>query len=137
VAEARRNVLGAIAALAGGLLALAGHQLLFHPPAPASREYALTGLVTSNYSWGVAVVLLIVGMAVGYVLRTNAVAAGAGLVLVLAAATCYEIDRYPTSHNLLPFDVIGWIVMASPLAIGALLGNHLRRRVRARSPTGG
>ena len=124
----QRDFIGAALALAATLLTLAAHQLLFHPPAPVSREYALTGLVLKNYSWGVAGVLMAVGAAVGYALRTSPLAAGVGFLVVLAAATCYEIERYPTSHNLLPFDLISWLVMASPLMLGALLGARLRRR---------
>jgi hypothetical protein len=137
MAERRRNFLGAIVALAATLLTFAVHQRLFRPPAPASPEYAVTGLVLANYTWGVAVVLFAVGVGVGYALRATPVAAGAGLILVEAGATCYEIARFPTSHNLLPFDLIGWVVMASPLALGALLGRRLRRRAGSGGLTSG
>lgn len=62
-------------------------------------------------------------------------AAGAGLVLVETAATCYEIKQYPTSHNLLPFDLIFWVVMAGPLMLGALVGSRLRQRAGPRGLT--
>ena len=127
MAEQRSNLVGGILALAGSLLTLAVHHLLVRPPAPASREYALTGLFLNNYGWSVAAVLFAIGAGVGYALRATPLAAGAGLVAVLAGATFYEIHRFPTSHNLLPFDLIGWVVMASPLALGALLGRRLRR----------
>jgi hypothetical protein len=135
MAERWRNLLGAILALAASLLTFAIHQRLFRPPAPTSPEYALTGLVFNNYTWGVALVLFALGVGVGYALRVSPVAAGAGLFAVGVGATCYEIARYPTSHNLLPLDLIGWVVMASPLALGALLGRRLRRLAGAHGRT--
>ena len=130
--------MGVAIALVATLGVLAIHQLLFRPPPPPSREYALTGLVLANYTWGVAAVLLAVGFAVGFAVRAHPIAAGVGFVAVQACATIYEIHRYPTSHNMLPFDVISWGVLASPLVLGAFVGNRLRQRVasqRAASPT--
>ena len=126
--ERWNNAIGAVVALAGTILTLWLHQELFSPPPPTSREYALSGLILANYSWGVAAVLGVVGFTVGFVHRCHPVAAGAGLVLVAAGATTYEVLRFPTSHNLLPFDVASWVVMAAPLMLGALLGNRLRAR---------
>ena len=122
------QVMGAIVALAGTLLTLWMHHLLYEPTRPASPEYALTGLLLGNYTRGVAAILGVVGLVVGFVHRTHPVAVGAGLILVAAGATVYEIQRFPTSHNLLPFDVVSWAVMAAPLMLGALSGNWLRQR---------
>ena len=126
MSERWRNVLGGTLALAACILTLGAHELLYRPSAPASRQYFLTGRVLGNYTWGVAAVLFLIGLGVGYLLRAAPLAAAAGFVIVMASATCYEIQRFPTSHNLLPFDAIGWLVMAAPLAIGAALGNRVR-----------
>ena len=122
------QVMGALVALAGTLLTLWTHDVLYEPTRPVSPEYALSGLLLGNYSWGVAAILGVLGLVVGFVHRTHPVAAGAGLILVAAGATLYEIQRFPTSHNLLPFDVVAWVVMAAPLMLGALSGNWLRQR---------
>ena len=127
MARSWRDVIGGAIAFVGALLILLLHQLIVRPPAPVSREYALSGQVLGNYSWGVAGLLLLVGFAVGFVVRSRAWAAGVGLVLFQAALTVYEIQRFPTSHNLLPFDVLSWIVMAAPLVIGSFAGTRLRR----------
>ena len=127
MARSWRDVIGGAIAFVGALLILLLHQLIVRPPAPVSREYALSGQVLWNYSWGVAGLLLLVGFAVGFVVRSRAWAAGVGLVLFQAALTVYEIQRFPTSHNLLPFDVLSWIVMAAPLVIGSFAGTRLRR----------
>jgi hypothetical protein len=132
MSETWRNLIGGALALVGTLGTLAAHQLLFSPPPPTSREYALTGLVVANYTWGAAAVLFAVGFGVGFGLRLNPLAAGAGFTAVEALATFHEIRRYPTSHNLLPFDVISWMVMASPLVLGAFLGKLWRERLLAR-----
>lgn len=123
-----RDVVGGATAFVGALLTLLLHQLIVHPPAPVSREYALSGQVLANYSWGVAGILLLVGFMVGFVVRSRAWVAGAGLVLLQAALTTYEIQRFPTSHNLLPFDVASWLVLAAPLVIGSFAGTRVRRR---------
>ena len=122
------QVMGAVVALAGTLLTLWMHHVLYEPTRPVSPEYALSGLLLGNYSWGVAAILGVLGLVVGFVHRTHPVAAGAGLILVAAGATLYEIQRFPTSHNLLPFDVVSWVVMAAPLMLGALAGSWLRER---------
>lgn len=122
----RRNLIGGSVALLATLTILGVHQLLFTPPPASSREYAVTGLVSGNYGWIVAVLLFVVGVAVAYIFRSSPLATGAGLILILAAATCYEVKKYPTSHNLLPFDIISWFVMAAPLMLGSILGNRLR-----------
>ena len=127
MAQSWRDVIGGAIAFVGALLILLLHQLIVRPPAPVSREYALSGQVLANYSWGVAGLLLLVGFAVGFVVRSRAWAAGVGLVLFQAALTVHEIQRFPTSHNLLPFDVLSWIVMAAPLVIGSFAGTRLRR----------
>jgi hypothetical protein len=119
MAQLWRGVVGGAIAFVGTLLILLLHQLIVRPPAPVSREYALSGQVLANYSWGVAGLLLLVGFAVGFVVRSRAWAAGAGLVLLQAALTIYEIQRFPTSHNLLPFDIFSWLVIAAPLVIGS------------------
>jgi hypothetical protein len=128
MAQLWRGVVGGAIAFVGTLLILLLHQLIVRPPAPVSREYALSGQVLANYSWGVAGLLLLVGFAVGFVVRSRAWAAGAGLVLLQAALTIYEIQRFPTSHNLLPFDIFSWLVIAAPLVIGSYAGTRLRRR---------
>lgn len=123
-----RDVVGGAIAFVGTLLTLLLHQLIVRPPAPASREYALSGQVLANYSWGVAGILLLLGFTIGCVVRSRAWVAGAGLVLLQAALTIHEIRRFPTSHNLLPFDVAVWLVLAAPLVIGSFAGTRLRRR---------
>ena len=131
-----RDVVGGTIALLGTLLTLVMHQVLYDPTGPLSREYALSGQVPANFSWGVAAILLAVGACVGYVVRSRALAAGAGLVLLQAGLTAYEINRFPTSHNMLPFDVLSWVVMAAPLVIGAYAGARLRRRHAAGAASG-
>ena len=126
--QSRRDVVGGAIAFVGTLLTLLLHQLIVRPPAPVSREYALSGQVWANYSWSVAALLLLVGFAVGFVVRSRAWTAGAGLVFLQAALTVYEIQRFPTSHNLLPFDVLGWLVLAAPAVFGSFAGTRLRSR---------
>ena len=128
MAQSWRDVVGGAIAFVGTLLILLLHQLIVRPPAPVSREYTLSGQVLANYSWGTAGLLLLVGVAVGFVVRSRAWAAGVGLVLLQAALTVYEIQRFPTSHNLLPFDVFSWLVIAAPLVFGSFAGTRLRRR---------
>jgi hypothetical protein len=130
MAQSWRDMVGGAIAFVGALLILLLHQLIAHPAAPVSREYALSGQVLANYSWGMAGLLLLVGFAVGFVVRSRAWAAGVGLVLLQATLTVYEIQRFPTSHNLLPFDIFSWLVMAAPLVVGSFAGTRLRRRRR-------
>lgn len=101
---------------------------------PVSPEYPITGFVLDHYRLWTAAALVVVGVILGYWLTIGPVAAAAGFVAFQLFAIGYELWLEPTSHNLLPIDIMGSVVIALPLSLGAWLGQTIQSRLRRSTP---
>ncbi len=87
---------------------------------PEATEYGLSVFFRKGYTWMSAPLFLVAGGLIRHLTRAHPLAIIVGLVFALPLIATYEVAMEPTSHNLLPFEVILWAIMAVPGAIGVL-----------------
>ena len=126
--SSRRALLGVIGSLVAGPVALGIHWLVFRPPVPMAGEYFLSNILIANYGFLTAGLYLLFGYFAGRFTRVRPVLAALAMVVLFPAVSCYEGERYPGSHNLIPFEFVGHFLMALPAWGGALLGRSLALR---------
>lgn len=105
----------------------AGWQLLNLAPEPVAAGYRYTQTLSQPLSW-IVILIAAIGVGVGW-LTGRKWAVGLGIVLPFAVAMALEISEDPTSHNLMPFEMlITWLPAFLIAATGAALGRRLRLR---------
>ncbi len=115
-----------IAALLG-VAVLGFHALLFPEAPPKPGEYFWSQLATQQLSWFTLGFAGAAAAGLGYVTRANGAVIGASMVLVFPAIVFWEISTYPTSHNLVPFELVMYAALSAPLMFAAWLGRRLKR----------
>lgn len=86
-----------------------------------------------------ALILLgVLGIACGLLTKIGTLKVGLASVSLLPLAAIAEIVVDRTSHNLIPFELAMYALLAGPAAIGTLAGRGLRRMLsRPEQPVGG
>ena len=97
-----------------------------------SLTYQYTQAVTRCLSPAFVGTCIVIAFALGFATRRSPGVA-LGMILPLPIAACIEMNEDPTSHNLIPFEiVITWVPAFLVLMIAAWLGTKLRNRVSRR-----
>lgn len=120
-----RTLLGILAALLAGPLALAIHAIVFRPPLPPPGEYFLSSVLGKNYGLFTAGLYGVLGFLVQRFTRMRPSRIALAMIAVFPAVSCYEATRYPSSHNLIPFEFAIQLVWALPAFAGAWIAQHL------------
>ncbi|MDB6127106.1 MAG: hypothetical protein JWM35_1002 [Verrucomicrobia bacterium] len=104
-----------------------------HWVAPATTlSYAYTHMITRCLSPGFVVACLVIAFALGFLIR-RAPGVALGMMLPLPIATDIELREDPTSHNLIPFEILAtWVPAFLVLMFVAWLGTKLRNLVSGR-----
>ena len=120
-----------LSAASSVLLAALWHRFGWARPY-STDGYEFTQYLTSCVSWWFILVYLSSGWGLGWITRT-AWPVALGMISPLPIAFCVEVAKDPTSHNLIPFEVVLFWVPALALAFaGAYTG--LRLRAGAQGP---
>ena len=129
--QQRTGLMSACALLAGlaGSVALAALWHLFGGAAPRTQEgYDYTQYFTSCLSWPFAAAYFVLSFVLGWAVRRGWPVA-LGMMLPLPIAFGIEVASDPTSHNLIPFEMLLYWLPAFGLA---LLGGYLGEITAAR-----
>lgn len=81
-----------------------------------------------SLSWPAPTALLVLGLIAGVVTRWHPVAIGAASVAVFPVVAIAEMVKDPTSHNLIPFEMVMYGFLAVPAVLGAWVGGVVARR---------
>jgi hypothetical protein len=107
----------------------------------ASPLFPMLRASVEGLTWASAALLCVLGLAAGWATELAWARIGAASVVLLPLAALAEIVADGTSHNLIPFELAMYAMLAVPAAIGALAGRGLRRMTVSRAapsrgPTG-
>lgn len=137
MSQRSRNQMIKVAILLGvaltGVFALTIQHLLRPAPFPPDGEYFLTNLAVLQI--GVISIPIALGsvFAFGFYIQAPPVLVGFSIVTIFPIISLYEAQRYPGSHNLLPFELIPLAICATPFMLVAWAGCALARRSRRQS----
>ena len=99
---------------------------LFQHVPPVQGEYHYSNFVDKNYLTIPAVtIFFIVSIAVGYYWRLNPWLSGLCLFFIFPLTSIIEGIVYSGSHNLIPFEFIGFFIFSLPSVIGVYIGRNL------------
>ncbi len=123
-------VAGLLFAVLAGPAAIGAHWLVFRamPKERDAEEYFLTGLLAANYDGVTALVFGVAGFAIARRFATAPLLVGLGMVVLFPIGMAVEMARSPTSHNLLPFEILGYCGYALPATVGAWIARRANRR---------
>ena len=122
--------LGLLAGLASSVsLAALWHLFGFVSPPTQGAGYQFTEYFTSCIGWSFAVPYALVSLTLGWISQSKWPVA-LGMILPLPIAFAIEIELDPTSHNLIPFEIILFWFPAFVVAYG---GAYCGQLIRARS----
>lgn len=117
-------VLGMGCLIAGAI----GHPLMPAPLFPLLR----TGV--EHIGWIALVGLGVLGLAAGSLTRLPVLGIGLSSMAIPPIVAIAEIVADPTSHNLIPFELVMYLLMCAPALLMALLGRTVRSRLRPSAP---
>ena len=108
-------------------LAMLWHLFGFAPP-PDQESYPYTQYFTGNIAWAFVGLYALISLALGWATQ-RAWHVATGMILPLPFAFLIEVFQDPTSHNLIPFEIIlFWLPAFAIAACGAYGGQLLRTR---------
>jgi hypothetical protein len=111
-----------------GFLLILLVSIILETPATPQGEYHYSSFLRNNYGITAGILLLIAGIAVGYLMELKPWLAGICLILIFPLTSLYEGTIYRGSHNLIPFEFLVFILYALPSICGAYLGKWLSDR---------
>jgi len=112
-----------------GLLLILLSSRIQHVAPPQSGEYYYSSFLKNNYTVLTACIFLIVGLLVGYYFKLNPWLSGISLVLIFPITAFYEATVYRGSHNLMPFELIVYLLWSVPAIAGIYLGRFISHRI--------
>jgi hypothetical protein len=122
------NVLKVLASLACSIVLAALWHLLGFALLPTQSGYPFTQYFTCCIDWPFVIAFALVSIALGWISRSLWPVV-CGMVLPLPIAFGIEVIQDPTSHNLIPFEIIiYWI----PAFVVAFCGTYCGRLLQAR-----
>jgi hypothetical protein len=121
--------------IAGIVIIFAGS--IFHAnPAPPNGEYFLSEWLRNNFTWPIRIIFCMAGFAIGFFTRLNPFLAGISLSLFFPLIIVYEATVYRGSHNLIPAEILMYMVWSIPAIAGAYAGAYLSHLLRQRKKKG-
>jgi hypothetical protein len=111
-----------------GFLLILLVSIILETPATPQGEYHYSSFLRNNYGITAAILYLIAGLAVGYLMELKPWLAGICLILIFPLTALYEATVYRGSHNLIPFEFVVFVLYALPSLVGAYLGKWLSDR---------
>lgn len=111
-----------------GFLLILLVSIILETPASPPGEYHYSSFLNNNYGITAAILFLIAGLAVGYLMELKPWLAGICLILIFPLTSMYEATIYRSSHNLIPFEFLFFLLYALPSLAGAYLGKWLSDR---------
>ena len=112
-----------------GLLLILLSSRIQHVAPPQSGEYYYSGFLRNNYTVLTACIFLIVGLLMGYYFKLNPWLSGISLVLIFPITAFYEATVYRGSHNLIPFELVVYLLWSIPAIAGIYLGRFISHRI--------
>ncbi len=91
-------------------------------PMPEEGEYFYSHFFSDAYTRPVMVVFFLVAGLLGFFLELKPWLIGILLISFTLIALLYEMIAYPTSHNLLPADILFFLFKSIPPVGGAYIG---------------
>ena len=126
--------LGVFFGLAGSVaLAVVWHYFGLDPP-PDQESYLYTQYFTGNIGWAYVGLYALVSLVLGWLTRLIWPVA-LGMILPLPFGVLIEVLQDPTSHNLIPFEIILYWLPAFAIAYGGAYCGQLIRARYGRSAT--
>lgn len=106
---------------------------LFQHIATVQGEYHYSHFLSKNYLTIPAVtIFFLVSIAIGYYWRLNPWLSGLCLLFILPLTSIIEGSVYTGSHNLIPFEFIGFFVFSLPAVIGVYIGKITYKQIAKR-----
>ena len=99
---------------------------LFQHITTVPGEYHYSDFLSKNYLTIPAItIFFIVSIAIGYYWWLNPWLSGLCLLFILPLTSIIEGCIYLGSHNLIPFELIGFFIFSLPSVIGVYIGRNL------------
>ncbi len=115
-----------------GLMIILLCSLIQNVPPPGKGEYYYSSFLRKNFTLLSNVLFLVTGLVVGYLSKLNPWYSGICLFLVFPVTSIIEATVYKGSHNLIPFELIIYFLMAIPTVIAVYIGRFIRRKVESK-----
>jgi hypothetical protein len=112
-----------------GLLLILVGSTIQHVQPPQAGEYYYSGFLTNNYTLLTACIFLIAGLLIGYYFKLHPWLSGFYLILIFPITAFYEAIVYRGSHNLIPFELVIYILYSFPAIAGTYLGRSISNRI--------
>ncbi|MNF89453.1 hypothetical protein D3C85_723060 [compost metagenome] len=91
------------------------------------KEYFLTYFFRYNYTLSIRIIFIVIGLVIGYSSKLNPWLVGLSLIIFFPSASFIEMIKYNDSHNLFPFEFIGYFFYALPVIIAVYLGRFISK----------
>jgi hypothetical protein len=111
-----------------GLLLLLVSSRIQHAGPPQAGEYYYSSFLINNYTLLTVCLFLLSGLLIGYYFKLNPWLSGVSLILVFPIAAFYEATVYRGSHNLIPFELVLYLLLSLPAIAGIYLGRFISYR---------
>lgn len=92
-------------------------------------EYYYSSLIKNNYTFLAGTIFFLAGLSSGYFLKVNPWIGGISLLLIYPLVTLYEATVFKGSHNLLPFELLIFLVFSLPAILGIIIGKYISKRL--------
>ncbi|HLO79536.1 MAG TPA: hypothetical protein VK166_01180 [Chitinophagaceae bacterium] len=112
-----------------GLLIILLSSRIQHVPPPQAGEYYYSGFLRNNYTVLTACIFLIAGLLIGYYLKWNPWLSGISLISIFPITAFYEATVYRGSHNMIPFELVIYLLWSAPAIAGIYLGRFISDKV--------
>lgn len=96
---------------------------------PQTGEYYYSSFLRNNYTILTAIIFLIFGLIIGYYFKLNPWLSGILLISIYPITTVYEATIYRGSHNLIPFELVIYILWSIPSIAGIYLGRFIWHKI--------
>ncbi len=102
--------------------------VLISPPAHHNNAVLFQTYTDASYTlgWSNGLFLLLLGVGLGFFVTERTGLTGCLSVILLPILAVIEMIKDGTSHNLWPFEFVGYAFMAGIVVIGSLTGQRLR-----------
>ncbi len=128
----RVTIVALIAMAAAGVISIVVPVLISPPKIWRSGETFVPAIRTGieSFSTATAVLLVVSGVIGGAVTTCRPVLLGLATMSVFPILAFAEMVRWPTSHNLIPFELMMYAALTVPGVVGAFIGRGMKRLYR-------
>lgn len=93
-------------------------------------EYYYSKFLRVNYNMITGSLFMVVGFLFGFLYKVKPWVVGLSMISIFLLATAYEMIVFRSSHNLLPFELIIYLIFSLPSIFGAQVGLYLKRKIQ-------